>query len=61
MSPNDSINWIDMVNPIHSLAKLVDINPEEVTVTGLAILDSFMTVYYDDSKKTPRFKTIRYC
>lgn len=49
-----------MIDSVTSLARLVDINPDEVKVTGLAILDSFMTVYYNDEKNSPRFKTIKY-
>lgn len=60
MNQNDRIRWIDMIDPIYTLARLVDIDPTELKITGIWVMDNFLTIYYNDEKNTPRFKTARY-
>lgn len=56
----NNIRWIDMIDPIYTLAKLAGVDPDEVTITGISILDSYMMIWYNDEKNVPRHRTIKY-
>ena len=49
-----------MIDPIYTLAKLAGVDPDEVTITGISILDSYMMIWYNDEKNVPRHRTIKY-
>jgi hypothetical protein len=54
------IKWTDMIDPIYTLVNLVEIDPNEVKVVGISIMDTHMSVWYEDAKGIPRHKTVRY-
>ena len=45
----DSIRWIDMVDPVYTLARLVDIDPDEVQITGISIMMNRLIIYYEEN------------
>ena len=44
-----SVRWVDMVDPVYTLARLVDIDPDEVKIAGIAIMMNRLIVYYEEN------------
>ena len=40
------IRWIDMVDPVYTLARLADVDPDENQITGINILEHRLIIYY---------------
>lgn len=49
-----------MVDPVYTLAKLAGVDPDELKVTGIIIMDNHMSIWYQDEKGIARHKTVGY-
>ena len=54
------IRWIDMVDPVYTLAKLAGVDPDELRITGIIVMDNHMSIWYQDEKGIARHKTVGY-
>lgn len=41
------IKWIDMVDPVYTLARLAGIDPDENQITGINITQHRLIIYYN--------------
>jgi hypothetical protein len=56
----NNIRWIDMVDPIYTLARLTDIDPDIVNIYGISVMDNSLIVWYYDENNVARHITKRY-
>lgn len=49
------IRWIDMIDPVYTLASLAGVDPEENDITGIIIQDHRLIVYYKDKNGINHF------
>ena len=54
------IRWIDMIDPVYTLALLAGVDPDNNDLTGINIGNSSLTVYWKDSSQVRRHKTVSY-
>lgn len=40
------IRWTDMVDPVYTLARLADVDPDAVEIVGITILQHRLIIYY---------------
>jgi hypothetical protein len=42
----DSIRWIDMIDPVYTLVRLVGLDPEKIEIDSISIMDHRLIVRY---------------
>jgi hypothetical protein len=45
----DNIRWIDMIDPVYTLVRLVGLDPEEIEIDSISIMDHRLIVRYMDN------------
>ena len=53
MLEESDIRWIDMIDPVYTLAKLAGI-PDDTKIDGIAIQNMRLIVWYTDENGAPR-------
>jgi hypothetical protein len=56
----EKIRWIDMIDPIYTLAKLAGIDPDVTKISGISVMDNYLVVWYFDEKNIPRHMSLSY-
>jgi hypothetical protein len=60
MSQESKIRWIDMIDPVYTLANLCSIDPENNHITGIMISQKSMTIWYEDLAGVARHISLSY-
>lgn len=55
----DTVRWIDMIDPVYTLVRLVGLDPESVDLEGISIMDNRLIIRYVDNG-AHRFVSIPY-
>lgn len=55
----DSIRWIDMIDPVYTLIRLAGLDPEDIDLEGVSILDNRLIIRYTDNGIS-RFVSVPY-
>lgn len=54
------IRWIDMIDPVYTLALLAGVDPDKDDLTGINIGNRSLTIYWKDPSGIRRHKTVPY-
>lgn len=54
------IRWIDMIDPVYTLALLAGVDPEINTITSISIQDQRLIVRYTDENGKHDFSSVEY-
>ncbi len=54
------IRWIDMIDPVYTLALLAGVDPEINTITSISIQDQRLIVRYVDTNGKHDFSSVEY-
>jgi hypothetical protein len=54
------IRWIDMIDPVYTLALLAGVDPELNTITSISIQDDRLIVRYTDENGKHDFSSVEY-
>jgi hypothetical protein len=60
MSEAQLVRWIDLVDQIYTLCLLGGVDIEKDSITGIAIYNEGMTIWYTDSLGAPRHISKKY-
>lgn len=54
------VRWVDMIDPVYTLARLAGIDADVTDITGISVMDSYLVVWYYDDKKIPRHVSVSF-
>jgi hypothetical protein len=57
---DNKIRWIDMIDPVYTLALLAGVDPELNTITSISIQDDRLIVRYTDKSGKHDFSSVAY-
>lgn len=57
---NGTVRWIDMIDPVYTLAQIAGVDPDRNILTSIMVLDHMLTIGYIDMDGIVRTATVRY-
>lgn len=56
----DGVRWIDMIDPVYTLARIAGLDPDIAKIDGIAIQNMHLIVWYIDDHGVSRHVSKRY-